>query len=219
VFHDLIKLWFDLVHDWGYLGVVLLMALESSIFPVPSEVVMPPAAFWAAQGRMDFWLVVLAGTAGSYLGSAISYWVAQWVGKPVVDRFGKWFLMPPAKVKVAEAWVLDYGSLGIFVARLLPVVRHLISIPAGILRMPFYRFSLVTTAGAGLWCLVLSWWGQKVLGENPKLLDSPDEMVATMKEQLLWFVGAVVLLGVLCYVALRKRAGAARPAPRPPAAP
>jgi len=195
--HALLKTWFGWVEAWGYTGVVVLMALESSIVPVPSEVVMPPAAFWAAQGRMNIWGVILAGTFGSWLGSAISYWVSRWLGEPFLERFGKYVFLPPHKLHLAEAWVTRYGALGIFVARLLPVVRHLVSIPAGALRMPFGRFSFYTVAGAGIWCAVLSWFGQKVLGDQPRLLDSPAEMVAAVKAKLGWFVGAVVAFAAL----------------------
>ncbi len=197
MFHELLRVWFGWVEAWGYLGVFILMALESSIVPVPSEVVMPPAAFWAAQGRMSFWGVVLAGTLGSYVGSAINYWVAQWVGKPILDRYGKYVLFPPAKVQMAEAWVTQYGMMGIFTARLLPVVRHLISIPAGILRMPFGKFSLVTTLGAGLWCWVLAWFGEQVIGSRPELLQSPEALIKVMKDKLHWFVAAVFVMLVL----------------------
>ncbi|MBS2022836.1 MAG: DedA family protein [Deltaproteobacteria bacterium] len=195
--HSLLKTWFHWVEAWGYLGVFLLMALESSIVPIPSEIVMPPAAYWAAQGRMTLWGVILAGTAGSYAGSAISYWVAQWVGLPVVNKFGKYVLIGPDKVEMAKSWVERYGVMGIFLARLLPVVRHLISIPAGILKMRFGSFSAATLTGAFLWCTVLSWFGQKVLGEAPQLLDSPEAMVAAIKAKLLWFVLGAVGFGVL----------------------
>src|ERR1041384_5965280 len=97
--HGLIAFWFKLLNDWGYLGIVLLMAMESSIFPVPSEVVIPPAAFWASQGKMSFWGVVLAGTFGSWLGSAITYWVSLRVGRAVVLRFGKWVHITPEKIE------------------------------------------------------------------------------------------------------------------------
>ena len=203
--HDLVQFWFQLVHDWGYLGVFLLMAAESSILPVPSEVVMPPAAYWATQGKMDFWLVVLAGTAGSWVGSAISYWVALKIGRPLVMRYGKYVLITPSKVELAEAWAKDNGLKGIFIARLLPVVRHLISIPAGILRLRFLPFSIVTVIGAGIWCWILSWWGAAVLGDQPNLLTDPDAMVRVMKQKLYWFVGAVLVLGVLFFIATRKR--------------
>jgi membrane protein DedA with SNARE-associated domain len=192
------------------------MAAESSILPVPSEVVMPPAAYWAAQGRMTFWGVVLAGTAGSWFGSAVSYWVSLWIGRPLVMRYGKYLLMPPKKIELAEAWAQDNGLKGVFVARLLPVVRHLISIPAGILRMRFLPFSVVTTVGAGIWCWVLAWWGERVLGDQPKLVEDPNAMVAVMKDRLMWFVGLVVVLAVLFFVATRKRRRPV-PAASPPA--
>ncbi len=203
--HELLKIWFEWVRDWGYFGVFILMAMESSIFPVPSEVVMPPAAFWAAQGQMSFWGVVLAGTAGSWFGSAITYFVARWAGTPLVQRYGKWFLLGPEKVALAEGWIQDFGMAGVFMARLLPVVRHLISIPAGLFRMRFAGFSAVTTTGALLWCTILSWFGEKVVGDRPDLLDSPDALVSVMKEKLIWFVGAVLILGVLYLFVKRGR--------------
>lgn len=205
----LIQLWFEIVRDWHYLGVFLLMAAESSILPVPSEVVMPPAAYWAAQGHMNFWGVVAAGTAGSWFGSAVSYWLALWIGRPLVLRYGKYLLMPPKKVELAEAWARERGLAGVFVSRLLPVVRHLISIPAGILRMRFVPFSIVTTVGAGLWCFILAWWGEQVLGDQPKLIEDPDAMVEVLKAKMLWFVGAIVVLGALFFVATRKKRPAA----------
>ena len=213
--HYLIQLWFEFVRDHGYAGVFLLMAAESSILPVPSEVVMPPAAYWAAQGKMSFWGVVLAGTFGSWFGSAVSYWVSLWIGRPLVMRYGKYLLMPPKKIELAEGWAQRNGLKGVFFARLLPVVRHLISIPAGILRMKFVPFSIVTTVGAGIWCYILAWWGMKVLGDQPKLIEDPDAMVLVMKEKMIWFVGAIVVLAVLFVFATRKKK---QPEEAPPAA-
>ena len=212
MFHELLQFWFEIVRDWGYLGVFLLMAAESSILPVPSEVVMPPAAYWAAQGHMNFWGVVLAGPAGSWFGSAVSYWLALWLGRPFVMRYGKYLLMPPAKIQLAEGWVAANGVKGVFIARLLPVVRHLISIPAGIFRMRFVPFSVVTTAGAAIWCFLLAWWGEQVLGDQPKLIEDPDAMVHVMKDKMLWFVGAIVVLGVLFWVATRRKGAGPKPA-------
>ena len=147
--HELISLWMSWVQDWGYAGVIVLMAMESSIFPVPSEVVIPPAAILSAQdgASMSFWGVVVAGTFGSWLGSAITYAVARIVGRPVIMRWGKFFFMPPNKVEKAEVFLQRYEVSGVFFARLLPVIRHLISIPAGIVRMGFGVFSLVTVLG------------------------------------------------------------------------
>ena len=207
-FHALLKVWFHFVETWGYLGVFLLMALESSIVPIPSEIVMPPAAYWAAQGRMSFWLVVLAGTAGSWFGSIVSYAVSRAVGEPVVRRYGKYFFMPEPKVLAMEGWIREYGVGGIFFARLLPVVRHLVSIPAGILKMPVAAFSAATVAGAFLWCSVLSWFGMKVIGDAPGLLDSPADLAHALKAKM-----HVVVIGVVLFAAayaamvwLRKRA-------------
>ncbi len=171
---------------------------------------MPPAAYWAAQGKMSFWGVVAAGTAGSYLGSAVSYWVAQWVGTPVVRRWGKFFLMPPSKVELAELWVRRKGAGGIFFARLLPVIRHLISIPAGILHMPFLAFSIATTTGSFLWCAILAWFGAAILGDHPELLDSPADLVHAVKGDFIWFVAAVLLLAALYFALVFWRARAAR---------
>lgn len=209
--HGLFQTWFGWVEAWGYAGVFVLMAMESSIIPVPSEIVMPPAAFWAAQGRMDFWGVVLAGTLGSYVGSVISYGVSLKLGLPVIQHWGRRFGVTSEKIQMAENWVLQFGVVGIFVARLLPVVRHLISIPAGLLRMPFGRFSAVTLIGAGLWCTILSWFGQRVIGENPEIMTSPEALRAVIRAKLLWFVVAVAVLGLLYFlVILYKRASLRR---------
>jgi len=218
-FLELLRFWFHFVETQGYLGVFLLMALESSIVPLPSEIVMPPAAYWAAQGRMDFWLVVLAGAGGGLFGSLVSYGLARAVGVPVVMRYGKYVLLTPKKVEEAEDWVLEYGVAGIFFARLLPVVRHLISIPAGLLRMPVGRFSLATTAGAFLWCLILAWFGRQVIGDRPQLLDSPDQLMLALKAKT-----HVIGLGVAAFAAAYalmlwlKRRGVARHAGEAPRA-
>jgi membrane protein DedA with SNARE-associated domain len=200
--HELLKIWFLWVENWGYTGVFILMAMESSIIPVPSEIVMPPAAFWAAQGKMSFAGVVLAGTAGSYFGSILSYWISRIIGQPIVLRYGKYFLITPKKLELAETWIGQFGPLGIFIARFLPVVRHLISIPAGILKMDVPKFSVATIAGAGLWCTILSWLGKRVIGDHPELLESPESLVHVIKGELHWIVFASVGLAVLYLVSI-----------------
>lgn len=188
----------ELVRDWGYPGVAFLMALESSIFPVPSEVVVPPAAFWATQpgGNMQsVYLVVLAGTVGSWVGSAATYWVSYWLGRPIVFRYGKYFGFSSEKLLMAENWVRVYGTEGIFFARLLPVVRHLISIPAGICRMPFAPFSAATTIGAFIWCTILAWFGTKII--TPGMLQDAGKMVEEVKHQMHWIVALICLVAFL----------------------
>lgn len=207
--HELIRTWFGWVEAWGYLGVFVLMAMESTIVPVPSEVVMPPAAFWAAQGTrggMSLVGVILAGTAGSIFGSVLNYWVSQWVGGPVLKRYGKYVLLPEDKIDLGHRWVMEFGVLGIFAARLLPVVRHLISIPAGILKMPFWNFTAATAAGSALWCAVLSWFGAQAIGGNPELLQSPEAMMKVIKAKLIWFVlGVLALVGLYGFVIFFKK--------------
>lgn len=201
--HAWVVIWFGLVRDWGYPGIVLLMAMESSIFPVPSEVVIPPAAYWAAQGQYNFWGVILAGTVGSYIGAAATYWVARWIGRPIVIRYGKYFFIPESKLLRAERWLVRYEAGGIFFARLLPVVRHLIGIPAGIVRMNFKTYSLMTIAGSAIWCWVLAWFGAKVIGDRPELLDDPQQMILVLADRSHWFVGLVLLLVILYLIVMR----------------
>ena len=210
---SLIETWFSWVHNWGYGGVVILMAMESSVFPVPSELVIPPAAILAAQGgSMTLPGVILAGTFGSWLGSAITYWVSRAVGRPVIMKFGKYFLMPPAKVERAERFMHRYEGGGIFFARLLPVIRHLISIPAGIIRMSFLKFSVLTVIGSAIWCWVLAVLGQKVGSTlEPAQMEALKKgngvdltrLIHAVKHEALWIIAAVALVCVLYFVAMR----------------
>jgi len=201
--HQLLELWFSWVLNWGYLGIILLMAMESSIFPVPSEVVIPPAAFLAAQGHLSFTGVVIAGTVGSYLGSAITYWVSRLLGRPLIVRYGKFFLLGPEKLERAEAWLARYEAGGVFFARLLPVIRHLISIPAGIVRMKFGIFSAVTIIGSAIWCYILALLGDKAFRLQPDLISNPDGMVQFIKSQSLWIILVVVVFAALYLLVMR----------------
>lgn len=198
-----IGLWFQWVHEWGYSGIVVLMAMESSIVPIPSEVVIPPAAYWAAQGEMNFWGVVIAGTVGSYLGAAVTYWATRWIGRPLLLRYGKFVFCPEDKVLRAERWLARYEAGGVFFARLVPVVRHLIGIPAGLVRMPFGLYSLMTIVGAGLWCWVLAWFGGTLLGDRPELIGDPTLLVQVLRERS-WLVGGFALLLCVLYVMVMK---------------
>jgi membrane protein DedA with SNARE-associated domain len=163
ILESLLQVWFHWMHDWGFWGIVLLMAMESSIFPVPSEIVVPPAAILAAdKGVSGLAMVWFAAVLGSWLGSAVTYWVALQVGRPAVMKYGGYIFMPPAKVERAERFMHRYEGGAIFFARLLPVIRHLISIPAGIIRMGFAKFSLLTIVGSAIWCAVLVWLGERV---------------------------------------------------------
>jgi len=199
--HQLIATWFHWVRDWQYLGVFLLMAMESSILPVPSELVIPPAAYWASQGQMSLAGVILVGTAGSYCGAMVMYVLSRVLGRPLMLRYGKYILVPPAKLEQAERFLARYETGGVFFARLLPVIRHLIGIPAGIVRMAPVPYSIMTIIGSAVWCTVLAVFGQQVLGDEPKLIDDPEALVHALKHKSLTIVAGVVVLTVL-YVAV-----------------
>jgi membrane protein DedA with SNARE-associated domain len=211
--HGLLQVWFGWVRDGGYLGVIALMAMESSIFPVPSEIVIPPAAFWASQGRMSLAGVVLAGTFGSWLGSAITYWVSRGIGRAVILRWGRIVFITPDGLNRAERFVERYEVGGVFFARLLPVIRHLISIPAGIARMSFGVFSLVTVLGAFVWCSVLAWFGARITAAHPDLMNDPEALVRMVKQEGHWIVIAVLVLCALYILVMRLTARSAEPAP------
>jgi membrane protein DedA with SNARE-associated domain len=201
--HHLLEVWFNWVLTGGYIGIIVLMAMESSIFPVPSEIVIPPAAFLAAQGKLSFTGVVLAGTVGSYLGSAITYWVSRLIGRPLIVKYGRYVLLSPHKLEQAERWLARYEAGGVFFARLLPVVRHLISIPAGIVRMNFAVFSLVTIAGSALWCWILAYLGHKAYVLEPQLLTSPEALEHFIRQQSRGILLLIAVFAALYILTLR----------------
>jgi membrane protein DedA with SNARE-associated domain len=135
----------------GYASVFVLMTMESMVFPVPSEAVMPFAGFLVAEKSFTFGGVIFFSTLGSIVGSLISYYIGAWGGKPFIRRFGKYFLLHQDDLEFTERFFLKYGSITIFISRFIPVVRHLISIPAGMARMKLFPFCLYTIIGAGLW--------------------------------------------------------------------
>jgi membrane protein DedA with SNARE-associated domain len=188
--------------DLGYPGIVALMAMESSVLPVPSELVMPPAGYWIAKGRMSVWAVLACGVLGSILGALANYWVAQLLGRALVRRFGRYVLLSERSLDRAERFFADHGEISTMVGRLLPVVRHLVSIPAGIARMPLSRFVLFTGAGAFLWCSVLTGIGY-FLGRHEAVLRN--EEVQRYVGHALMVVIPVVVLGIAVYIVWFRR--------------
>ena len=186
--------WYQTALDaGGYPLIALLMAIESSVFPLPSELVIPPAAHIAhTTGKFSMVWIVVAGALGSWVGAAAMYWLARLAGRPFVLRYGKYFFISEEKVHGAERWARQFGAFGIFAARLLPVVRHLIGIPAGIVKMDFKVYSLYTLVGSTLWCVVLCWLGVK-MGQDERL------MKGEMHRLTLWVVGVLAVLGVMYY--------------------
>ena len=196
-----LKIWYmGALKTGGYWVIAMMMAIESSLFPLPSEIVIPPAAYWAHTHEIPLGMVgiIIAGTIGSWFGATVRYWASRWAGRPLVMRFGRYAFISQAKVEGAERWAAHYGSMGIFISRLLPVVRHLIGIPAGIVRMDYKKFSLYTLLGSAIWCAVLCWVGVKA-GNDEKL------MAGEMHAITLWLGGAMLVLGGLYYFFVHKQ--------------
>jgi membrane protein DedA with SNARE-associated domain len=198
----MLKAFFKPIIDWymgalakgGYALIALLMAIESSVLPLPSEVIIPPAAHLAYTGKipLSLWGIVVAGALGSWVGATLMYWAARLAGRPLAMRYGRFILISPEKIEGAERWAAHYGAMGIFISRLLPVVRHLIGIPAGIVRMDYRKFSIFTVLGSTIWCAVLCWVGVK-MGED---LQKTQNLMHTVS---LWLGGAMLVLGGLYY--------------------
>ena len=146
----------DLFRGMGYPGIVVLMAVESSILPLPSELVMPPAGYLAAKGEMNIALAVACGVLGSILGALANYGLALWLGRAFFLRLGRYVLITERALDRSERYFAAHGEISTFLGRMLPVVRHLISIPAGVARMQLGRFVLFTGLGALVWCSILS---------------------------------------------------------------
>jgi len=146
----------QIIGNMGYPGIVGLMFLESSFFPFPSEVVVPPAGYLAARGQMSLFLVILSGILGSIFGALFNYWVSLRFGRPFFLRYGRYFLVSAKSLDRADRFFADHGHISTFVGRLLPVIRQYISLPAGLARMNIPLFVLYTSLGSGIWVLVLA---------------------------------------------------------------
>lgn len=188
--------------DLGYPGIVALMAMESSILPVPSELVMPPAGYWAAKGQMSFTLALLCGVLGSIIGALANYYGAQLIGRPLIQRYGKYVLLSEKNLQRSERFFAQHGEISTLIGRLFPVIRHLISIPAGLHRMPLGKFIFYTAVGAAIWCAILTWIGY-FLGRHEEVLRNEE-----IQRYVTWAVLALVpisLVAILVYVLRRRR--------------
>ena len=186
----------------GYPGIVALMALESSILPVPSELVMPPAGYLAAKGQMSFPVVLLCGVLGSIIGALANYYGAQLIGRPLIQRYGKYVFLSEKNLLRSERFFVQHGEISTLIGRLFPVIRHLVSIPAGLHRMPLPKFILYTAAGAAVWCAILTWIGY-FLGQHEGVLRS-EEIHRYVTRALLVLI-PLTLIGIWIYVLRRRR--------------
>lgn len=197
----------QILHHLDYFWVTVLMAIESSFVPFPSEVVVPPAAYLAANGKMNILLVILFATLGSNIGALLNYYLAKYLGRPIVYRFassklGRLCLLSPEKVEKAEAYFQKNGAASTLVGRLIPGIRQLISIPAGLSGMSLGSFLLYTTLGAGAWNVILALLGYYLGKVVPE-----DELVPTvlLYSKPIGIAITLVVLGALLFSWWRKR--------------
>ena len=158
----------DLVVQWGYLGIVVMMAIESANIPLPSEAIMPAAGILVQQGKMNLHLAALAGAVGCLVGSVPSYLLGLYGGRPLLQKHGRWLLLKERDLELAENWANKYGDITFLICRMLPIVRTFISFPAGVLKAHFVVFCIFTFVGSLIWCYFLTYVGIK-FGENMQL--------------------------------------------------
>ncbi|HMT93225.1 DedA family protein [uncultured Thiothrix sp.] len=178
--HDLVSWLLETVGAWGYTGIFILMAMESTVLPVPSELVLIPAGYLAHQGEMNFALILLVSTLGSLAGAAFNYVLALWLGRPFLEKYGKYFFVRPELLRKTDEFFLKHGAISTFTGRLVLGIRHLISIPAGLTRMSFGKFSFYTCLGAAVWSLVLILMGYFIGGNEQLIKDNVPFMTAAI---------------------------------------
>jgi membrane protein DedA with SNARE-associated domain len=189
MFDALIAWIVETVNHWGYLGIFAAMFLESSFFPFPSEVIMIPAGYLAYQGQMSLWIAIGVGIGGSLAGALFNYWLAVVLGRPLLERYGRYILLKSETLDKLDTFFHKHGEISTFSGRLIPGVRQYISLPAGLSRMAVGRFVLFTTLGAGLWVAVLALLGYAV-GQNEALVSRYLHNATLMA---IVFVGGLVL--------------------------
>ena len=198
-----------LLGNLNYSTITFLMLLESTVVPVPSELVVAPAAYHAAGGNLNIFLVILFATIGADLGASINYAAGYWLGRPVIYKFanskwGKLCLLNQQKVEHSEKYFNDHGMVATITGRLIPGIRHLISIPAGLSKMNYWKFLLYTTLGAGVWNIILAalgWWFHSFVPENQLT-----EKIVEYGDYIKWVIIVLVVLAVIIFC-VKKFAG------------
>ena len=188
----------DLIFDWGYVGIFLLMAIESSFIPFPSEIVLIPAGYLASKGDMSLGMIMSSALGGSMVGAFINYYLALILGRRILQKYGKYFFIKENALNKMDNYFEKHGAISTFIGRLIPGIRQLISIPAGLSRMNLVVFSTYTALGAGIWALILVMLGF-FIGENQELID------AYLKQITVVVLMALVLLGSWYYYYQRKK--------------
>ncbi|TBR79476.1 DedA family protein [Campylobacter novaezeelandiae] len=192
---EIIQFIVDTASSWGYLGIIILMTLESSFIPFPSEVVMIPAGYLAHKGELNLFLCILSGVFGSVLGALINYYICFFWGKKFVLKFGKYFGINEKKFSKFEEFFLKYGEISTFICRLLPGIRQYVSMPAGLSKMKLLNFVFFTALGSAIWVSILALLGY-FIGEN-------EELIKTYLSQILVFIIIFCFIFVFIYVKIK----------------
>lgn len=187
----------DIIFDMGYWGIFLLMSIESSFIPFPSEIILVPAGYLSAKGDMNVMLVFISSLAGSLTGALINYYGALWIGRNVLESYGKYFFIKPAALHKMDDFFAKHGHVSTFTGRLIPGIRQLISIPAGLTRMDMKTFLFYTALGAGIWSMILIALGYSI-GEN-------EELVKEYLHQITYIVVVSMLFLLAAYFYAHKR--------------
>jgi len=185
------------VSQFGYMGIFIMMFLESTFFPFPSEVAMVPAGYLASKGEMNLLLAIVIGTSGSLMGALFNYFLAREYGRKGILRFGKYFFFTESKLEKMEAFFVNHGSFSTFISRLIPGIRQLVSLPAGLAKMPVGKFTLYTTLGAGIWGIVLVLLGY-FIGEN-------EVLIKTYLHQIIMVTLGLIVIASMTYAYMHKK--------------
>ena len=196
--HEIANTIVSYIGDMGYLGIFLLMFLESTFFPFPSEIIMIPAGYLAYQGEINIYMIILVGILGSVLGALLNYYLAMFFGRKFILKYGKYFFIKEETLDKLESFFAKHGEISTFTGRLIPGIRQLISLPAGLARMNIVKFSFYTAIGAGIWVVVLVAVGYLV-GSNEALISE------YLKAATLIALVSVVLITIFYIVRNKKR--------------
>ncbi len=196
--HVIINSIVNTIGNLGYIGIIIMMFLESSFFPFPSEVVMIPAGYLASKGDMDIYIAIISGIFGAILGALFNYYLAKKLGRPAILKYGKYFFMNEHKLHKIELFFKKYGSISTFIGRLIPGVRQYISLPAGLGRMDIKIFTLFTALGAGIWVIILVLLGY-FIGENQALIQQYLHLI------MLFLVGFISIISIIYYLKYRRK--------------
>jgi len=195
--HEIVNSIVEIVGQMGYIGIFIMMFLESTFFPFPSEVAMIPAGYLASQGSMNLYLAILIGVSGSLAGALFNYYLAKHYGRKAVIRFGRYFFFDEVKLEKMERFFYKHGSFSTLTSRLIPGVRQFISLPAGLSKMPISPFVIYTTVGAGIWVIILALLGY-VIGQN-------QELIQEYLHQIIVIALGIIIVSTAFYIWIHKR--------------